>query len=479
MQNLLERGSSHSAHAYHYASEKNFLSSWSELSVDFADAIHKMKPMFTITDASDAVMPEVINLESDDDSSTVSSSLMIPTPTPTRKHAAPPGFSTPPSKLLRTPNGAVVTPGTSQDSPARPKNEDSTPTGVRPLARMKQGVKTSVFDEYVHAGKKFMKISEVREYILRHRRPGHPDNVPDAAKEEICALTTSLWREPLNKLRDVTFASFRRAVDRELEISLRKYRQTDLFRESKRHAHEFLNQFQEEQQDILDKVYDLESYIKLFTLNNEVFLRYKAEELEILRAARRKHRVKFHVVKRAHLNKKTLTEKERELQEKAVTDDQLGLDPFSLEIDTAAYVRGYYKTAANRFSDNVCLNILGTLFRKVQENIPQMLESALGLNVGDGELKCRALMNEDVSGARERAALQDERSKLTQAATGLEKLVTDFGFEVRDENEDVDMYDDNYDDDEQEGPSQVRRSLSMSLADRRCQAPVETAPLSP
>ena len=469
---MLDRGSSHSTHAFSYShSEKNFLSSWSELSVDFADAIQKMKPMFTIVDPSDTAMPEVINLDSDDDSSTISSLTNS-----TRKHAAPLGFSTPPSKLLRTANGAVATPGSSQ---VRPKDEEGTPTGAgRPLARRKPGVKKTVFDEYAHAGKHFMRISDVREIISRHRRPGHPDNVPDAAREEICVLTTSLWRQPMDKLRDVTFVTLRRAVDRELEVTLRKYRQTDLYRESKRHAHEFLDRYQEEERESLEKIYDLESY-KLFTLNNEVFLRYKAEELEILRAARRKHRVRCHVKKRAHLNKKTLNEKDRETQEKTITDEQLGLDPFSLEIDTAAYVRGYYKTAANRFSDNVCLNILGTLFRKVQANIPQMLESALGLNIGDGELKCRALMNEDLSGARERAALQEERAKLKQAALRLEKLVTDFGFEALDEDNDVDMYDDNYEEDDQEDTTQDRRSMSMSLADRGRQPRVESAPPSP
>ena len=450
------------------------MSAWSELSVDFADAIQRMKPMFTITDPSDAAVPEIINLDSDDDSSTISSFTI-----PNRKHAAPPGFSTPPSKFLKTPNGAVVTPGSSHDSSIRPKSEDGNPTSAgRPLARMKHAVRKTVFNEYVNAGKKFMKISEVRDIISRHRRPGHPDNVPDAAREEICVLTTALWRQPLDKLRDVTFASFRKAVDRELDVSLRKYRQTDLFRESRRHAHEFLDRFQEEQREKLEDIYALESY-KLFTLNNEAFLRFKSEELVILLAARRKHRVRCHVQKRAHLNKKSLTEKDRETQEKSVADEQLGLDPFALEIDTAAYVRGYYRTAASRFSDNVCQNILGTLFRKVQDNIPQMLESALGLNTGDGELKCRALMNEDLCGARERAALQEEREKLRQAAIRLEKLVTDFGFESIDEDNDVDMYDDNYDEDEHEIMSQARRSLSMNLADRGRQARVESASPSP
>lgn len=71
--------------------------------------------------------------------------------------------------------------------------------------------------------------------------------------------------------------------------------------------------------------------------------------------------------------------------ERAVTDDRLGPDPFRLEIETAAYVRGYYKIAGLRFSENLCQGILGNLFRKIQQEIPFLLENYLELNTGDSK----------------------------------------------------------------------------------------------
>jgi hypothetical protein len=54
------------------------------------------------------------------------------------------------------------------------------------------------------------------------------------------------------------------------------------------------------------------------------------------------------------------------------------------QIDTAAWVRGYYRVAGHRFADNVLQNILGGLFKKIKAEIPGLLEGLLGLNEGDG-----------------------------------------------------------------------------------------------
>jgi hypothetical protein len=115
-------------------------------------------------------------------------------------------------------------------------------------------------------------------------------------------------------------------------------------------------------------------------------LRYQEEELKILQAKRRDKRVHCYVQKQAHLSKKPLSDAARLQQEKSVTDDELGPDPFKLEIETAAYVRGYYKTAGYRFADCLCQSILGNLLRTIQKEIPSLLENYFQLNTGDGKL---------------------------------------------------------------------------------------------
>jgi hypothetical protein len=250
---------------------------------------------------------------------------------------------------------------------------------------------------------------------------------------------TRKWKEPLDKLASITFDHLREALLRIMQRpeSLGKFRQTEMFQKSKKRVIEFLDALCAEQTMSLNQLYALETY-RLFTLNNDTFSRYKAEELSILQQARRKHRVHCYIEKNAKALNRALSDKDREIQMNHTTDEQLGPDPFALEIDTAAYVRGYYRTAANRFADNACQNIQGTLFRRVKEQIPQYLEDALGLNSRDCEMRCRLLMMENYGEAAVRSRLQ-EKVKLTQIAACLELHVEEFAFELDPEAEDVGM----------------------------------------
>jgi hypothetical protein len=50
-----------------------------------------------------------------------------------------------------------------------------------------------------------MTISEVRTTIGKHRHPGHPGIVTDAAREEICITSLWPWNEPLGTLSGATY----------------------------------------------------------------------------------------------------------------------------------------------------------------------------------------------------------------------------------------------------------------------------------
>ena len=404
-----------------------FLSEWTQLSLDFAEVIQLMKPKFVITDASDSALPEVISLDDDSDNSSRISSPR--SQVPKRQMENP---STPVAKrqTLDPRSGSFAAPGF-----LRSKNEGDNPVEFR---RPSNGKKSTPFDKYQSAGKRFMTIAEVRTIISKHRRPGHPGIVTDSAREEICLMSLWPWDGPLQVLSDVTFQKLRSAVLRVMDRTLGHYRQTDLFRLARRKILESLGQHQADQRRSLNALYALETY-KLFTLNEPAFLKYQQEELKILQAKRREIRVSCYVKKQAALSKKALSDVSRLQLEKSVTDDELGPDPFKLEIETAAYVRGYYRTAGYRFSDNLCQSILGNLLKNIQKEIPFLLETHFELNRGDskypvlrsptakltvlGELKCRNLMVEDHGEAAQRAVLQDQKSKLNQAAERLARLV--------------------------------------------------------
>ena len=102
-----------------------------------------------------------------------------------------------------------------------------------------------------------MPIGEVRRVIFEHRRPGHPDNVTDSAREEICLQSVASWRGPLDKLASETFSMLRKAVVKVLNDSLGIYKQTDLYRQSKHYIRQFLQAHQDSQARILEGFYAL------------------------------------------------------------------------------------------------------------------------------------------------------------------------------------------------------------------------------
>lgn len=368
--------------------DNSFLSPWSQLSIDFRDAIQTMRPMFTYAHPSDMVSPEIINV---DDSDAESESVTLPPTTPRAKRPPPSDFATPNAQRQQTGHGSAAQFNRSTQQPLANsmKQEESrtcSPVSQRRLFQPKQQPRKTAFDEFLNAGKGFMDIAEIHTIIAKHTRPGLPDHIDDAAKEDVCLLAVNPWSGPLDRIAKQTFKMLEREVLAKLDSDscLGAYKQTELYRVSRRHIEEFIRMHAAEQRTTLDALYSLETY-KLFTINNSAFEIYKAEELKTLQDARRKRRVHCYLITQARMNNKPLpSESGRAAAEKAVTDAQLLPDPFENEIQLAAYVRGYYKTAGFRFVDNVCQTIQGNLFRKIHAEIFGLLEGCLNLNEGDG-----------------------------------------------------------------------------------------------
>jgi hypothetical protein len=376
-----------------------FLSSWSELSNDFRDAIQSMKPMFNYNDKSDMALPEVINLDDDSDDETASK-MSAPSFTPSKRSNE--SATMPNSKRPKIYNDSAIpfnrdsvtarSNGVVGLSPVtKPKQETglNPPTPRRIIPPPKSQTQTSdkrttFFDAFLGSGRNFMKICEVRQNILKHARPGLPDHVDDFVKEDICLQSIQPWDDPLNVLADRTFTMLGTAIEQMLLKTLGMYQQTDLYRTSHRHIRQFLDDHFAKQRKVLDDFFELETY-KRFTINDAAFATYRAEELKILEAARRGRRARCYIITEATMAKKALTDEQKTDRAKKITDEQLGPDPFQKEIDLAAYVRGYYKTAAYRFTDNVCQNIQGTIFRKIHKEIKYLLERCLKLDIGDGK----------------------------------------------------------------------------------------------
>ncbi|KAF4635793.1 hypothetical protein G7Y89_g2297 [Cudoniella acicularis] len=401
------------------SSANQFLSSWSELSHQFRDAIEFMKPKFVYTDASDFKISEVITIDSDDDDITIATP---PIQIRKRPHDGPgseplakkPKFSQIDDRPLAFPlqRGHSVKPEEGGGTPARQMPPPQNP-------------KKLIFERFRATGRKFSSITELRAEIKRYHRPGLPEHVDDAVRESLCLLAVTPWDGPLKVLADETFKMLKTAINDVLDRTLGHFKQTTLYREAKHRIHVFLNNLAAEQRMYLDALYKLETY-KRFTINDEAFKRYKNEELSILQAARKKRRIEIYVDNEAKSNRKLLTGEQRAERIKRITDEQLGEDKFQEEIRLAGYVRGYYKTAGLRFADNLCHAIQGQLFKELHENIAFFLERELELDHGDSEARCRDLMDENPAEAQERISLQKEKRKLIEAQDRFAQLAQEY-----------------------------------------------------
>jgi hypothetical protein len=383
------------------ASYNDFQSSWAKLCAQFHETILEMKPRITVRDPSDSILPDVINIDDDEDF-TMSEGpdrqrMNDETPTPTEKkrkyeQSTSSSFSTAQSNrtdVFSSPfsipqhDGASAAPKLNGRNPLPHRTGSPsvtrTPTSRKPVL----DEEPNPFARHVDAGKNFATIGDIRDRITKHSRTGVPGIVNDRVHSEMCMQSVTPWEQPLEQMVDITLKMLREQADGILFKVLSKWQQTQLFKQSRQHLSTFFDEFETTQRVEAAALYELETY-KLFTVNTLAWEKYRQEEGEELRRARKMVRAKAYVKREHSMRRKPVDEAACRKAIADVKEEQLGKDPFETEIEVAAYVRGYYKTAALRFVDSVCLSIHGKLFRNARKEIFYFLEKQLGLDTGNG-----------------------------------------------------------------------------------------------
>lgn len=371
------------------ASYNEFQSSWAKLCTHFRTTILETKPKIIVTDPSDSVLPEIINIDDDvdddidfsmsDSQSAGRKRMNEETPTPSDKR---PRFD-PRIPQHDGANGVPKVNGTN-GLPHRTGSPNAirTPTSRKPVL----DEEPNPFARHLGAGKTISTIGEIRTRITKHSKTGVPGIVNDQVHSEMCMESVTPWAGPLEQMVDMTLKMLREQADQILLSVLSKWQQTQLFKQSRQHLSTFFDEFEKAQRADTDALYELETY-KLFTVNTSAWENYREEEGAILRGARKAVRAKAYVNKELAMRRRApfRDENARKKAIADVKDEQLGKDPFETEIEVATYVRGYYKTAALRFVDSVCLSIHGKLFRNARKEIFYFLEQQLGLITGNGD----------------------------------------------------------------------------------------------
>jgi hypothetical protein len=191
------------------------------------------------------------------------------------------------------------------------------------------------------------------------------------------------WSPCLQVFITRTFELLRREIMGKLDSSFGHIKNTMVYKESRRHMSAFVQRLQDDLSSQLRLIYDLECS-RLFTKDDDTQKRHKANEYKILARHRHHFRWAAHIgvddpgalPKMEQLTEDELKTEAARMEKEAAKMDR---DPFEQELDVAAYVRGYYLTAANRFTDTVALHIMSGLFPRVSSVIDTYLHKELGL----------------------------------------------------------------------------------------------------
>ncbi|KAI8625906.1 dynamin family protein [Xylariaceae sp. FL1651] len=396
--------------------DSEFSSEWNTLNNQFRDVIFKIKPTCRVKEPA----AQTIDLS---DADTEVSSV-----TPSRRPRASDSTVRPsPSKRPRHDNEAMSTPV---------KQESFSASGAFRASSVVSGGLMEMqnpFASFRNLGRLAMDIREIRSEVRRKQRPGMPrDLVPDEVRETMCLDAVKKWQGPLETYINKTAELLEKVTNQALEESLGVLRRRLIFKECQTHLKEFIDKAVASQQGRLSEIYSSETY-QMYMMNEDAFTRYKAQELEQLRRARAIYRLKaVALVEWAYEIKQVeeMSEEDRIKEHKMLSQQlpKIGKDPYETEIEVAAFVRGYYMTAATRFVEGVTMNVNSHLFRMMGDSeLDMFMDEKLGLFGKADSNVYEHLMEEDEITAKLREQLKREMDKLSEAMSSINGLESSSG----------------------------------------------------
>jgi hypothetical protein len=345
----------------------DFINSWGDrYGQPFKRTIVGLKPKINVREhaLSDATRPSgpvVIDLESDS------------TPSPTmRKRPAPTqevGQATPKRPRGLQTNG---TNGVVKTEPVDHAVFASTPSHLRnatPAGSPSRGSRSK-------------SLMDIRNLVRRSVIPGHRQLVSTSVHEPLFKEAVRTWAPYIDRLINQTFAFLEAEIVDILNQAFWHLANRAVYKQSLEHMRSFVETRKKELRDQIFLLYNLETQ-RICTTNDDYLESYSAAELKILVRHRNHFRIAAHngekleaVPKMEDLTPEELAQETARMSKEL---KNLGPDPFESELKVAAYLRGYYLTAAARFTDNVYIHVISGLLPHVASVIDSYLHEKLGL----------------------------------------------------------------------------------------------------
>ncbi|KAI9845086.1 MAG: hypothetical protein M1837_005090 [Sclerophora amabilis] len=315
------------------------------------------------------------------------------------------------------------------ESPCEAKLQKQTPTKKHKIASIPQHPSpkkakredNSPFSSTIVLSKRFT-LAQVRDKIQEGHQSGIPNQVDPKTIVDLCSRSVSHWREPMTEFLSISCDMLKDMVRHHLEDAFGTWRETRLFNSAQTALNRMINDAFENQVTAAERTFQLE-VARPMTFNNEFLDDSKQEALKLIQEKRLEHLAEAHIAAVEARMGKTYEEADRANKKAKVTWEQVGPDPYAREVEVMSTVRGYYKTALNRFVDHLCLSIRTEFFWGCRNNICSQLETAFGLRERDAQQRCAILTAENPEREERRKRLQRDEHNLTQARDELESVM--------------------------------------------------------
>ncbi|KAK1246284.1 hypothetical protein MKX08_000086 [Trichoderma sp. CBMAI-0020] len=383
----------------------------------FRDCLLEIKPKFTLKDRSD-IDPVVL---SDDDEPDGPATASFSTPSK-RRH---PAQQATPSKRSRTDHMA-------NGAPDMVKPEDTGNVNVgTPPPGYNMGL-VYPFTQFSDIGRGFRTLRQVKEEIQAKMKAGMPSIIPPDVYNDLAMEAIKPWNQPTNVYLQEVIRLLHVELEAALNKSLENLKKRFIYPEAKRHLKSCLDTHWKETRKALQELYADETE-RVMTYNIEAFNQcLKSERAVLVRFRHHMRMIGAGYAQKDLVPWEGLTEEKQvqDLKKREQDSTKLKPDEFEREVEVVAYVRGYYKLAALRYSDAVTQRIVCRMIPAIRRQLRNYLDEQLGVRGPDSLNVYAKLMDEDAATAAKREMLKMEQGKFIQALQSIESLESEMTSDV-------------------------------------------------
>ena len=259
-------------------------------------------------------------------------------------------------------------------------------------------------------------LDEIRQALKDNTTSAIPNRADPKADEFLIQESIKNWYVPHQKLLQKTAEALKATIEDLLHGYASAFALTPLPKAILGVANEFVTGASQRHEELASRLIEAELLkpMTMYSVQEE-----ELKERSIFEDARKKMRtLEIEAKLQDGTPKKSKAEEEKQKKELG----ELGVDPYSAEVETMARVRAYYNIASKSIVDVLVRAMRLDLLERCNKLLVKALKEQFGLEAENGMEICTRLVAEDPERVKEREELKAERSKYEEVRITLDEL---------------------------------------------------------